>query len=97
MSVRTIGQKIGQWLSNIKLLIALLPLIGFSIGFTQHDTIKTVVKEEPAKKFEAVEIVNPITPNYDLVIDRLMDEDKAIKNKIGNQAKDIENLKKWHE
>jgi predicted RNase H-like nuclease (RuvC/YqgF family) len=59
MSVRTWAQKLGQYLTNIKLLITILPMIGISIGYFQSDNIKKLTQSEPIEQPIAPQVEAP--------------------------------------
>jgi len=96
---RTIGQKVGQWILNIKTLIALLvttlPIIGGSVAYFQHENIKSAVSEPKIDK-PAVETITYVTPpsvkDYDLIINELTRVNRAQSGEIKALTKRVNKL-----
>ena len=102
---RTIGQKVGQWILNIKTLIALLvttlPLIGGSVAYFQYDNIKSAVSEPKIEK-PIVENAAHVAPqpiatpppvkDYDLIINELIKANKVQNGKISVLSDKINKL-----
>lgn len=103
---RTIGQKVGQWATNIKTIIALmitiLPIIGGSIAYFQHENIKKAIEPEITAEvmpeIEAPQIEKSIVEHietvvkvkdYDLEIKRLFEADKTQAEDYKNQYQKI--------
>ena len=109
MAERTKAQRVGQWLSNvgqfftnIKMLIAVLPIFGFSLGFFQHDNIKEVVnKTDPVQPSIQQPIIEntaytPPAPvkDYDIVIKEILAVSRLQDKKIKQLSDKITPLEK---
>jgi len=111
MSEKTIGEKIltwlknvGQFLVNIKMLLAVLPLVGISVGYFQHDNIKNAVSDQkpeavkpeiaqPVVENKVIEVIAP-AKNYDLVIKELLATNRLQDKKINQLSGKIDKLDK---
>ena len=91
--MRTIGQKIGQWLTNIKLLIPLLAMLGFGTAYNApqvkefiHGKTEVVITEGS----EAVVVEDPVTKE-------IIELGKKRDARMDRMQSQINQLKAWHE
>ena len=102
MSEKRIGEivltwlkNVGQFLVNIKMLLAVLPVIGISVGYFSHDNIKSAVSEPKIDK-PVVENVAYVTPppvkDYDLIINELTRVNRAQSGEIKALTKRVNKL-----
>jgi len=91
MSERTFGQKVGQWLSNLTVMIPLLSTLGLSSIYGNSDTVKRLVNDFLFTA-DGTPIVTP--DNRDKVLTDLIEANKKRDIKINKLENDI---KEWHE
>jgi hypothetical protein len=99
MSERTLGQKVGQWLQNLTVMIPLLSTLGFGAIYGNSDTVKKWVHGSPLTVEEVTPDVNPV--NYDRIIKELIELNKKQDGRMKALNKNIDGLRQdirnWHE
>lgn len=108
MTERTIGQKVGQWLSNLTVMIPLISALGLSSIYGNSETVKEMIhgKKSPLTTQNVTPDVEPV--NYDRILKELIELNKKqdisrgtlereINIQLDNIKNEIDELKQWHE
>ena len=88
--MKTLGQKVHQWLRNGVVLITIFTSLGGAAIYGNSETAKELIHGKP----EPIVIKQQ---NYDLIINALIDDNKKQDIKINNLIKKTEALEAWHE
>ena len=89
MTERTLGQKVEQWLTNLKLIIPIVSLLGLSSIYGNSETVKNMVHGKPEIAEPVVVEVKQVKP-----VEHKHDNHNARFSKIESQ---ITKLRRWHE
>lgn len=104
---RTLGQKVEQWITNLKLLIPFISLLGLSSIYGNSETVKNlvhgkpeVVPAEPKLVVEVLPAVKPVEHKHDNHNARFSKIEKRVKKletKVNANTINITTNSRWHE
>jgi hypothetical protein len=92
---QTPGQRGGQWITNLKSVIALWAALGLSITYGTSDTVRGWVHNSPLTIEEVTPEIEPV--NYDRIIKELIEQNKGQNTRMDGMQKQINKNMRWHE
>ncbi|MCZ6898267.1 MAG: hypothetical protein O7D95_06145 [Betaproteobacteria bacterium] len=96
MAERTTGQKVGQWLTNLSVLLPLIGALGAGTIYGNSETVKTWIHGDKAVTTEDPVLQALLTANaaQEVASDELT---KELEKQRASLQSQINKLKEWHQ